>query len=212
MKRKIIYSVIGALVIGSVAFVTQAEGQRGRRGPRGPRGVAALELTDAQKKKMQDINAVHQKMMIDLRATQQKAQIDLGQLRGQDSPKASDIKSKVDALMTAQGNVMKREIQHGIDVKSILTPEQQKKMGEMRSNRGGRNFRGPGGQGFRGRGGQNFRGRDGRGGQNFRERGRPGIKGRNGFRGRRGAPQQAQPETQSGTMETPTETPAETSL
>ena len=201
MKRKIIYSIIGALVIGSIAFVSQVDAQRGRRGPRGPRGLAALELTDAQKQKMQDINTKHQKAMIDLRAAQQKAQISLRELRGKDSVKSSDINAKVDALMAAQGKIMKREIQHGIDVKNILTPEQQKKMGEMRGNRGGR-------QGFRGRGGQNFRGPRGPG---FRGPRQQGFRGRDGFRGRRGT-QQAQPKPQSGSTEETPETPTETSL
>ena len=173
-------------------------------------GLAALELTADQQKKMQDINAKHQKSMIDLRATQQKAQIDLRELQAKDDAKASDLNTKVDALMKAQGNIMKHEIKHRTDIKGILTPEQIKKMGEMRGNRAGMGFRGRGGQGFRGRGGHGFRGR---GGPDIRGYdGARGFRGRDGFRSRRGTPQQPRPETQSGTMEDSTQTPAETSL
>ena len=209
MKRKILYAIVGILVVASIAFVVEAQAQRGKRGPRGPRDrMAALELSDAQKQKMQALNSKHQKAMIDLRAAQQKAQIDLRELRGQDRPKASDIKSKVNALMSAQGKIMEREIQHGIDVKNVLTPEQQKKISEMRRNRSGRGGR----SGFRGRG-QGFRER---GGPQFRGRGGPQFRGRGGQqpqrRGRPGSPRTPQPEAQSGMMEAPETTPSETSL
>lgn len=183
MKRKIIYAVIGIFVIGiigSVAFVKQAEAQRGkRRGMRG--GMAALELTDEQKEKMSDLRSAHQKAMVDLRAAHAKARIDLGEIRKQDNPSASDIQAKVDAVTAAQGKIMAREIQHNIDVKNLLTAEQKEKLGEMR--RGGREgFRGRGGPGFRGRGGPGFRGR----GPGFRDNDGPRFRGRGWFRGRRG--------------------------
>ncbi len=192
MKRKIIYAVIGVFVIGvigSVAFVKHADAQRSkRRGMRG--GMAALELTDEQKEKMNSLRSAHQKAMVDLRAAHQKARIDLGEIRRQDNPSASDIQAKVDAVTAAQGKIMAREIQHSMDVKNLLTVEQKEKLGEMR--RGGRmGFRGRGGPGFRDGDGPRFRGR---GGPGFRGRGGPGLRdddgprfrGRGWFRGRRG--------------------------
>ena len=191
MKRKIIYAVIGVFVIGvigSVAFVKQADAQRGkRRGMRG--GMAALELTDEQKEKMNSLRSAHQKAMVDLRAAHQKARIDLGVIRRQDSPSASDIQAKVDAVTAAQGKIMAREIQHSMDVKNLLTVEQKEKLGEMR--RGGRmGFRGRGGPGFRDGDGPRFRGRGGHGfrgrGPGFRDDDGPRFRGRGWFRGRRG--------------------------
>ncbi|MCY3868088.1 MAG: periplasmic heavy metal sensor [Gemmatimonadetes bacterium] len=183
MKRKIIYAVIGVFIIGiigSVAFVKHADAQRGkRRGMRG--GMAALELTDEQKEKMNSLRSAHQKAMVDLRAAHAKARIDLGEIRKQDNPSASDIQAKVDAVTAAQGKIMAREIQHNIDVRNLLTAEQKEKLGEMR--RGGREgFRGRGGSGFRGRGGPGFRGR----GPGFRDGDGPRFRGRGWFRGRRG--------------------------
>ena len=70
--------------------------------------------------------------------------IDLGEIRKQDNPSASDIQAKVDAVTAAQGKIMALGIQHGIDVRNVLTAEQKEKLGEMR--RGGR-------MGFRGHGG-----------------------------------------------------------
>lgn len=175
MKRKIIYAVIGVFIIGiigSVAFVKHADAQRGkRRGMRG--GMAALELTDEQKEKMNSLRSAHQKAMVDLRAAHQKARIDLGEVRKQDNPSAPDIQAKVDAVTAAQGKIMAREIQHNIDVRNLLTAEQKEKLGEMR--RGGR-------KGFRGRGGPGFRGR----GPGFRDDDGPRFRGRGWFRGRRG--------------------------
>ena len=181
MKRKIIYAVIGVFVIGvigSVAFVKHADAQRSkRRGMRG--GMAALELTDEQKEKMNSLRSAHQKAMVDLRAAHAKARIDLGEIRKQDNPSASDIQAKVDAVTAAQGKIMAREIQHSIDVRNLLTAEQKEKLGERR--RGGREgFRG--GPGFRGRGGLGFRGR----GPGFRDGDGPRFRGRGWFRGRRG--------------------------
>ena len=184
MKRKIIYAVIGVFVIGvigSVAFVKHADAQRAkRRSMRG--GMAALELTDEQKEKMNSLRSAHQKAMVDLRAAHQKALIDLGEVRKQDNPSASDIQAKVDAVTAAQGKIMAREIQHSMDVRNLLTAEQKEKLGERR--RGGRmGFRGRGGPGFRGRGGPGFRGR---GGPGFRDGDGPRFRGRGWFRGRRG--------------------------
>lgn len=193
MKRKIIYAVIGVFVIGvigSVAFVKHADAQRSkRRGMRG--GMAALELTDEQKEKMNNLRSAHQKAMIDLRAAHAKARIDLGVIRNEDNPSTSDIQAKVDAVTAAQGKIMAREIQHSMDVKNLLTAEQKEKLGEMRGKRGGRmGFRGRGGPGlrdndgprFRGRGGPGFRGR----GPGLRDDDGPRFRGRGWFRGRRG--------------------------
>ena len=184
MKRKIIYAVIGVFVIGvigSVVFVKHADAQRAKR--RGMRGMAALELTDEQKEKMSDLRSAHQKAMIDLRAAHQKARIDLGEIRKQDNPSASDIEAKVDAVTAAQGKIMALGIQHGIDIRNVLTAEQKEKLGEMRrGGRGGPGFRGRGGPGFRDRGGPGFRGR----GPGFRDDDGPRFRGRGWFRGRRG--------------------------
>ena len=200
MKRKIIYAVIGVFVIGvigSVAFVKQAEGQRAKR--RGMRdGMAALELTDEQKKKMSDLRSAHQKAMIDLRAAHAKTRIDLGVIRKQDSPSASDIQAKIDVMMAAQGKIMAREIQNSMEIKNLLTAEQKEKLGEMRGKRGGRKgFRGRGRPGFRGRGGPGFWGR---GGPGFRDNDGPRFRGRGGFRGRRGGDRD-QMKKESGTKE-----------
>ena len=209
MKRKIIYAVIGVFVIGvigSVAFVKQAEGQRAKR--RGMRdGMAALELTAEQKKKMSDLRSAHQKAMIDLRAAHAKTRIDLGVIRKQDSPSASDIQAKIDVMMAAQGKIMAREIQNGMDVRNLLTAEQKEKLSGMRSKRGSRGgpgFKGRGGPGFKGRGGSGFRGRGGPGfrgrGPGFRDGDGPRFRGRGGFRGRRGGDRD-QMKKESGTKE-----------
>ncbi len=167
MKRKILYAVIGVLVVGCSAFVVHAKVHKGKRAHW---GMAALDLTDEQKKTMQDLKAEHQKAMVDLRATYQKARIDLSAVRNEDNPMASDIQAKIDALMAAQGKMMAHGIQHDMEVRNVLTPEQREKLGETHSMRGGRKgFRGRGGHRFRGRGGPWFRDHDG-----FRGHGRRG--------------------------------------
>lgn len=164
MKRKILYAVIGVLVIGCAAFVVHAKVHKGKRGHK---SMAALNLTDEQEKAMQDLKTEHQKAMIDLRAAYQKARLDLREARNADDPTASDIQAKIDALMAAQGKIMARGIQHDMALRNVLTSEQREKLGEMRL-RGGH-------KGFRGRGGHWFRDHDG-----------PRFRGRGGFRGRRG--------------------------
>ncbi len=174
MKRKILYALIGVLVIGCVAFVTRAVVQRGKhrrmhamanldmtRSKRMyKRAMANLDLTDEQKEKMQDIKSKHEKALIDLHAAAKKAMVDARDLRNQDNPTASDIQAKVDALMAAKGKVLAREIQRGVEVKNALTPEQREKLGDRHlMQKGRKGFRGRGGYGFRGRGG--FRGHRG---------------------------------------------------
>ena len=170
MKRKILYAVIGVLVIGCAAFVVHAKVHKGKRGHK---SLAALELTDEQEKAMEALRAEHQKAMIDLRAAYQKARLDLREARNGDDPTASDIQAKIDALMAAQGKIMARGIQRDMAIGNVLTPEQREKLGE-------RHFRG-GHKGFRGRGGHWFRGRGGPWMGN-----RHGFRGRGGFHGRRG--------------------------
>ena len=170
MKRKILYAVIGVLVIGCAAFVVHAKSHKGKRAHK---SMAALNLTDEQKTTLEDLKTEHQKAMIDLRAAYQKARLDLREARTQDNPTASDIQAKIDALMAAQGKIMAHEIQRDMAIRNVLTPEQREKLGEMHP-RGGR-------KGFRGRGGHRFRGRGGPWMGNHY-----GFRGRGGFHGRRG--------------------------
>jgi Spy/CpxP family protein refolding chaperone len=69
----------------------------------------------------------------------------------QDAPSASEVKAKLQAVNRARGQMMENRVNMQLAAKKILTPEQRKKMKELRK------------QGPAGRGGKWREGRGGRG-------------------------------------------------
>lgn len=135
---------------------------RGRmRGPGGFQGVVPpgmtdqLELTDAQQEKMKSLRSAFEKDAARLRAELEVAQIELREVMEQTNPSASDARSKAQKVSEARARLFERTVAFQVEMKNVLTPEQQKKAEELRQQmrpRRGRRFdmrRGPhGGQGF----------------------------------------------------------------
>jgi Spy/CpxP family protein refolding chaperone len=139
MKQKMIIALIGIFSIA--AFATFAEAGPGRRGDRGDRGnmhgkmMAELNLTDAQKNKLQSLRSTHQKQMVHLQSAVKIAQIELRDVLRQDSPKKDDVKARIAAANIAQNKMREARIMNRLESKEVFTPEQVKKMGGLRSQR-----------------------------------------------------------------------------
>ena len=186
MKRKTLLMLIGAVALACLVTLTDTEAQRrgGRGRGRGPAraGMRGIELTDAQRERMQTIRSTTAKQMVQLRADLQIAEMELREALGKDTPSESDVKSKVAAVNKARGKILEVETNTRLKSSQVLTPEQRKQAQEMRQNRGRRGRTGFQ-QGRRG-------GRSGRGGPPFR--------GRRGSRGRNRTPQTPAPGGGSG--------------
>ena len=137
MKRKMIFALIGIFAIAAVTTFAHARPGK-REGMMHPKMMSELNLTDAQKEKLKTLRSTHQKEMIKLQAAAKIAQIELGDVLHQDNPKSSDVKAKIDAANAARNKVMEARIMNRLESKKVFTPEQLKKMDELKSQRGPR--------------------------------------------------------------------------
>lgn len=165
MKRKMIFALIGIFAIAAVTTFAHARPGK-REGMMHPKMMTELNLTDAQKDKLKTLHSAHQKEMVKLQAAAKIAQIELGDVLHQDNPKSGDVKAKIDAANAARNKVMEARIMNRLESKKVFTPEQLKKMEELKSQRGphqgmrkgrgqfeqrqfrGKGFRGPHGPGM----------------------------------------------------------------
>lgn len=161
MKRKMIFALIGIFAIAAITtFADARPGKRGNRGDRGDRGMmhgkmmSELNITDAQKEKLQTLRSTHQKEMIQLRAAAKIAQLELQDVLRQDKPKNADVKTKIAAANAASNKVTEARIMNRLEGKKVFTPEQIKKMQELKSQHNGRNGMREGRQGRQGHQGQ----------------------------------------------------------
>ena len=176
MKKTVIV-VLGAVLIvlalGTVKWaVGQAEGGPHRRmagpGHEGERLLAmldndrikaALGLTDDQATRLRQITVDAQKTAIKTKADLSVRRIELRELLKADNPDRDTVMKKVQEVSELSGQLMQQHVQALLSAKTILTPEQQKKIREFRASQGwgrpgmqGQGMRGPrpgmpGGQG-----------------------------------------------------------------
>jgi Spy/CpxP family protein refolding chaperone len=92
-----------------------------------------LNLTDDQVKKMRDERTQQQKDMVKLRADMETAHIDLWNEVNADSPDTSKIEKLTKQIGEDQGKILGDRINTLVYMRSILTPEQKKKMNEMQT-------------------------------------------------------------------------------
>jgi Spy/CpxP family protein refolding chaperone len=152
MTRKVA-GILGVAAIAAVALATSvaAQGRPGRgQQQRGPERIhEALGLTEQQ---ATDATALHVKFRresIQRRADLQLARLDLRELMKADTLDDKAIGVKVKALQDLSAAAVKARVDQQVGFLKLLTPEQRKKLEELRAERP------------RGRAG--FQGRDGRG-------------------------------------------------
>ncbi|MBI5168284.1 MAG: Spy/CpxP family protein refolding chaperone [Candidatus Eisenbacteria bacterium] len=117
-------------------------GIRGHGGPGGPgmgRGMrhpgmmfAMLDLSDAQKAKMRDIHERAARTQIQARADMQIAQMDMRKLMRADKPDQAAINAQIDKMAQMRASMQKTRVATMLEARAQLTPDQLKKMQEMR--------------------------------------------------------------------------------
>jgi Spy/CpxP family protein refolding chaperone len=102
---------------------------------------AYLNLTDQQVDRLHQIAIDSEKSSVKTRADLELRGIELRELLRADNPDHDAVLKKVDEISALRGQMMKQHIETLLTAKSVLTPEQQKKLRSFREDRG---FGGPG--------------------------------------------------------------------
>ena len=127
----------------------------------------ALELTDEQAEQLRKINVDTRKTTIQKRADLQVIRIELTELLRSDNPPRAQVEQKIREITQLQGDLMRTRVDALLSARAVLTPEQQQKAQELRSQwRGGRRGMWRGGGQSRGSSREHFR--RGWSGQQFR--------------------------------------------
>lgn len=107
-----------------------------------PRVKAYLNLTDPQVDQLRQIAVESQKVAVKNRAEVEVREIELRELLRADQPDREAIMKKLDELSSLRGNLMKQRVEALLSARSVLTPEQQKKVRSFLENREGFGMRG----------------------------------------------------------------------
>ena len=97
-----------------------------------PKIVAALKLTDDQRKAMDAILLEHREKLIDLRAAVDKAELGMEPLMGQDQPDEARILTQIDNVAQARAELEKANARFLLALRSKLTPDQWKQVQAFR--------------------------------------------------------------------------------
>ncbi len=118
----------------------RGHGRMGAGMGRGPgAGLAmlhALDLTDAQREK---VTAIHERVArknVQTQADLRLAAMDLSKLMRADKPDARAVEAQVDKLAALRASIQKAHLGALIEVRALLTPEQQKKARELHGTMG----------------------------------------------------------------------------
>jgi Spy/CpxP family protein refolding chaperone len=123
----------------------------GLRGPQGrwwndPDLVQKLQLTDDQRKAMDQILLDHRAKLIDMRAAVEKAELGMEPLLREDQPNESQILAQIDKVAQARAELEKANARFLLAIRSKLSPDQWKQLQDARADRmhrRGRGERGP---------------------------------------------------------------------
>jgi Spy/CpxP family protein refolding chaperone len=91
-----------------------------------------LDLTAEQRDKIAGIRERQAKKAIHARADIQVAAMDLRRLLRADRPDKVAIERQIDTLARMRADLHKSRVESMLEIRSVLTPEQQRKLREMR--------------------------------------------------------------------------------
>jgi periplasmic protein CpxP/Spy len=115
-----------------------------------PKVAQQIGLTADQQKKMDDILQQNRLKLIDLNAALQKQETIMRPLMEADQPDEGKILAQIDAIAQARAELEKNNARMLLGIRQVLTPDQWKKVKELRAE-------GPGQRAWRNRDGQGER-------------------------------------------------------
>ena len=110
-----------------------------------PRVRTYLGLTDEQVGRLHKISVDAQKASVQTRADMELRHIELRELMRADNPDHDAIMAKLDEVNALQGKMAKQRAETMLSARSVLTPEQVKKIKTFMENRGAGGGQGRGG-------------------------------------------------------------------
>ena len=135
MKRLPI-TLLAALFLAAWCFTAAEAGPgKGRRGHRGQDFIQALNPTAEQMEKIKSLRLEHAKQMAQLHANLEIAQLELRALMDEDAPKTANVKTRVAEVSRVRAQIMEKNIEMRLNMKSLLTPEQKEKLKELKQQR-----------------------------------------------------------------------------
>ena len=129
MKPWFIAGIV-ALIVG---FWTTADAQRDHRPRMGWKNMMLekLDLTDEQSVKVRQARMATEKAMVRLKADAKIARMELEEIMGEVDPNREDLKAKLAVINAARSKMLEKSVNLRLEMKKILTPEQQEKMRHM---------------------------------------------------------------------------------
>jgi periplasmic protein CpxP/Spy len=100
-----------------------------------PQVVEKLNLTDDQRKSMDDVLQQHRENLIDLKANVEKAEVALEPMMGADQPNESAILAQIDRVAQARAELEKANARFLLALRAKLAPEQWKQLQAVRNER-----------------------------------------------------------------------------
>ncbi len=164
MKSKVSYAMLA--LFAAALWVNAALAQpRERKMPfgEGERWSEALDLNDGQKSQMRQIMLDTRKRNIETEARLKVARLELHELMQEDDPDQKKIDAKITEVSKLRETMMRAHVESRLAVQKLLTPEQRKRMQELRPFERfhhGRGHFGGSERGQRERGGHHFGGED----------------------------------------------------
>lgn len=127
---------------GGPGFDHRPPMERAMRGEHGrwwnnPKIIEKLNLTDDQRKAMDDIYQQHREQLIDLRAAVEKAEVAMEPLVRADQPNESAVLAQIDKVAQARAELEKANARFLFELRAKLTPDQWKQVQEFRQNHEG---------------------------------------------------------------------------
>ncbi|HET6206228.1 MAG TPA: periplasmic heavy metal sensor [Terracidiphilus sp.] len=112
----------------------------GLRGPQGrwwndPDMIQKLQLTDDQRKAMDQILLDHREKLIDMRAAVEKSELGLEPMLSDDQPNESQILAQIDKIAQARAELEKANARFLLAIRSKLSPDQWKQLQAARAER-----------------------------------------------------------------------------
>ena len=93
-----------------------------------PKIAQAINLTDDQKKKMDDIFQQHRLKLVDLHANLEKQQIMMRPMIEADQPNESQVLAQIDKIAQARADLEKADAHMLFDIRKVLTADQWQKL------------------------------------------------------------------------------------
>ncbi|NOZ56360.1 MAG: Spy/CpxP family protein refolding chaperone [Calditrichaeota bacterium] len=130
MRRNVAVAVLVSLLLVTSGVVLAQPGMP--KGPEMGRVWAQLNLTDEQRKQIQELRLKLAKETLPLRNELGVKRLELKELMMADKPNLKAIEGKIDEIKKLEASLQKKRVENRLAVRSILTPEQQEKLAKLR--------------------------------------------------------------------------------